>query len=156
MFILDFWNSALRALSLSPHGAMFTTLPHCSRAKRRLWTLTVVLLYLVRFWSINDKFCVTATANTGWNICWITGLEVLTTVVVKVSILWDTTPCIPLKAQRCFGGTSFLHLQGRRINHARNQSEASSKQGHSRVHESLPLVATSYGHLHCDGLLKYY
>jgi hypothetical protein len=40
----------------------------------------------------------------------------------KKSIFWDATPCIPLKVHRSFGGTSSLHLHGRRISQARNQS----------------------------------
>jgi hypothetical protein len=44
------------------------------------------------------------------------------------SVFWDITPCSPLKVNRRFGGTCRLHLQGPRINHARNQHEAGSKQ----------------------------
>jgi hypothetical protein len=43
------------------------------------------------------------------------------------SILWNITPCIPLKVNRRFGGTCLLHLQGRRISKVRNQHDASSK-----------------------------
>jgi hypothetical protein len=39
---------------------------------------------------------------------------------MKSSILWDITPCSPLKANRRFGGTC-LHLQGQRISQARKQ-----------------------------------
>jgi hypothetical protein len=52
------------------------------------------------------------------------GLEVLTTVVTKGTIFWDTTPCSPLKVNRRFGGTHRLHLQGR-ISRERNQRESS-------------------------------
>jgi hypothetical protein len=51
-------------------------------------------------------------------------IEVLTTVVMKSSVLWDITPCSPLKVKRCFGGTFCFHLQGQRI----NQQETSLKQ----------------------------
>jgi ferredoxin-thioredoxin reductase catalytic subunit len=44
-------------------------------------------------------------------------------VVMKSSIFWDITPCSLLKINRRFGGTC-LHLQGRRISHARNQRES--------------------------------
>jgi hypothetical protein len=44
------------------------------------------------------------------------------------SILWDTTPRSPLKANRRFGGTCRLSLQGQRISQARNQREAGNKQ----------------------------
>jgi hypothetical protein len=36
----------------------------------------------------------------------IVGFEVLTAVVMKSYIFWDITPCIPLKVNRRFGGTS--------------------------------------------------
>jgi hypothetical protein len=36
-------------------------------------------------------------------------------VVMKISTVWDTTPCSPSKACRSFGGTCRLHLQCRRI-----------------------------------------
>jgi hypothetical protein len=50
--------------------------------------------------------------------------EVLTAVVMKSSIFWDTTPCSPLKVNRHFGGIVRLHLQGRRVSEARNQRES--------------------------------
>jgi hypothetical protein len=40
---------------------------------------------------------------------------------MKSSVFWDTTLCSPLKVNGRFGGTSRLHLQGRRISHARNR-----------------------------------
>jgi hypothetical protein len=48
------------------------------------------------------------------------GFQFLTAVV----IFWDITPCSPLRVNR--GGTCRLHLQGRRIRQARNQSEPAS------------------------------
>jgi hypothetical protein len=56
------------------------------------------------------------------------GFEVLTVVVMKNSVIWDITPCSPLKVNRRFRGTSRVHLQGRRISEARNQCEAGGKQ----------------------------
>jgi hypothetical protein len=44
---------------------------------------------------------------------WYLGFEVLTSVVMKISIFWDIAPCSPLKVNRCFGGTCFLRIQGR-------------------------------------------
>jgi hypothetical protein len=38
------------------------------------------------------------------------------------SIIWDKTPCSPLKANRRFGSTCRLRLQGRRKKRARNQN----------------------------------
>jgi hypothetical protein len=43
---------------------------------------------------------------------------------MKSSVFWDITPCSPLKANRRFGGTCRLHLQGRRISRSRNQRES--------------------------------
>jgi hypothetical protein len=40
------------------------------------------------------------------------GFEVLTAVVMKSFIVWDITPCSPLKVHKRFGGTYRLHLQG--------------------------------------------
>jgi hypothetical protein len=42
----------------------------------------------------------------------LVGFEVLTAVVIKSTTFWDITPCSPLKANQCFGGTYRLHLQG--------------------------------------------
>jgi hypothetical protein len=50
--------------------------------------------------------------------------EILTTVVMKISIFWIITPCSPLKANQRFGRTNHLHLQVWRINQARNQGES--------------------------------
>jgi hypothetical protein len=46
------------------------------------------------------------------------GFGVLTAVATKNSILMDITLCSPLKVNPSFGGTSRLHLQGRRIRQA--------------------------------------
>jgi hypothetical protein len=47
------------------------------------------------------------------------GLEVLyTPVVMKSYVVWDITPCGPLKVNRSFGGTRRPRLQGRRISQA--------------------------------------
>jgi hypothetical protein len=43
------------------------------------------------------------------------GCEVLIAVVMKSSMFWDITPCSLFKVNRRFGGTSCLHLHGRRI-----------------------------------------
>jgi hypothetical protein len=44
--------------------------------------------------------------------------------VVEKYIFWNTTPCSPLKVNRCFGGKYRLHLQGRRISRTRYQRES--------------------------------
>jgi hypothetical protein len=68
---------------------------------------------------------------------------------VKSCIFWDITPCNPLKVNRRFGGTCRLHLQGRRISQARNQSE-SRWQARSYIPEDRTL------HNHrCENLKSY-
>jgi hypothetical protein len=52
------------------------------------------------------------------------GFEVSMAVVMKSFIFWDITPCSPLKVNRRFGGTSRLHLQGRKTCQVRTQHEA--------------------------------
>jgi hypothetical protein len=56
------------------------------------------------------------------------GFEVLTAVVMKKSIFWNTRPRSPWKANRHFGGTCYLHLQGGRLSQSRNERKAGSKQ----------------------------
>jgi hypothetical protein len=60
--------------------------------------------------------------------CSSVGFVILTVVVMESSIVWDITPCSPVKVNRRFGETCRLHLQGRRINQARNKREAGSRQ----------------------------
>jgi hypothetical protein len=50
---------------------------------------------------------------------------------MKSFIFWDTTPCSPSKVNRRFGWTCGLHLQGRRINQARNQREVGKDSHYS-------------------------
>jgi hypothetical protein len=45
--------------------------------------------------------------------------------------------CSPLKVNRRFGGICRLHLQGRRISHARKRYEAGSKQSNRLVEISV-------------------
>jgi hypothetical protein len=51
--------------------------------------------------------------------------EALTAVLMKSTIFWDITPCIPLSVNRRLGGTNRLNLKGRKIKRwtkpARNQ-----------------------------------
>jgi hypothetical protein len=42
-------------------------------------------------------------------------------VAIKSPIVWDMTPCSPVKANRRFGGTYRLRLQRRRVSQARNK-----------------------------------
>jgi hypothetical protein len=56
--------------------------------------------------------------------------------LLNSSIFWNTMPCSPLKVNPRFGGTYRLHLQSRRINQARNQLEAGSKQSSCLAYSS--------------------
>jgi hypothetical protein len=49
--------------------------------------------------------------------------------MLKSAIFWDTTSCSPLKINRHFAETYRLHLQGRRISRARNQSASRWQAG---------------------------
>jgi hypothetical protein len=46
------------------------------------------------------------------NISYFVRFEVFTAVVIKSFILWDITPCSPLKDNRCFGGICRFQIQG--------------------------------------------
>jgi hypothetical protein len=48
-------------------------------------------------------------------------------VIAESSIFWNMMPCSQLKMNWCFGGTSCLHLQERRVSQGRNQCEAGIK-----------------------------
>jgi hypothetical protein len=50
--------------------------------------------------------------------------EVLTAVVMKSVVFWDTTPYSPFTVGRSFGGTYRLHFQGRRMSQATNERES--------------------------------
>jgi hypothetical protein len=56
--------------------------------------------------------------------------EILTAMVVKISIFWDITLCSPLKVNLRFGGICRLHLQGRRISKARHLLHAGGTNRH--------------------------
>lgn len=55
------------------------------------------------------------------------GSEVFTPVVIKSYFFWDITSYRPLKVDQGFGGIFRFHVQGIRINEARNQHEDESK-----------------------------
>jgi hypothetical protein len=44
------------------------------------------------------------------------------------SVIWDISPCSPVKVNRRFEETCRLHLHGRRVSQGRNRHEASRKQ----------------------------
>jgi hypothetical protein len=68
-----------------------------------------------------------------WNTFIAQCVHILTiwVMVMKTSIFWDM-PCSPLRVNRRVGDTRRLHLQGSRINEARNQHEGRNKQ--SQIH----------------------
>jgi hypothetical protein len=49
---------------------------------------------------------------------------VLSPVVMKCSIFWAITPYSPLNVKRIFEWTWRLHIQGRKVNQARNQPQS--------------------------------
>jgi hypothetical protein len=57
-----------------------------------------------------------------------TGFEVLTAVVMKCCILWDTALCSQPKVNWRFGGVYDVHLQAQRICQTRDQHEVGTKQ----------------------------
>jgi hypothetical protein len=64
-------------------------------------------------WVHQNTFPATATKLT---VLRTVGFEVLTAVVMKSSIFWDTKQCSAFKFNRHFWGIFRLRLQGRRIN----------------------------------------
>jgi hypothetical protein len=60
-----------------------------------------------------------------------------------------------MKVNRCFGGTSRLHLEGRRINRARNLHEAGSKQNiQQTTRRYIQEDVTIHNH-RCENLKSY-
>jgi hypothetical protein len=49
--------------------------------------------------------------------------KVLTAVLMKRSIFWDTRLCSPLEVNGSFGGICQLNLQGLKVNEGRNHHE---------------------------------
>jgi hypothetical protein len=64
-------------------------------------------------------------------------------VMLRHSVLWNVTPCSPLKVSRLFGGTFHLHLPRRRMSQARNQHEAGNFQRTTRRCITEPYIITS-------------
>jgi hypothetical protein len=69
------------------------------------------------------EFCQILSSHCGDHEENYAEFNVLTAVVMKSSVLWDITPCSPLKANWSFGVTRHLHLQDRRISQASDQPE---------------------------------
>jgi hypothetical protein len=79
----------------------------------------------------------------------------------RSSVFWDIAPCSPLKVNRRFRGTCYLHLllQGRKISEARNQNEIGSMRswfvGFQRtIGWYIPEARSLHSHL-CDNLESY-
>jgi hypothetical protein len=76
------------------------------------------------------------------------GFEALSAVIMKSSVFWDITPYSPLKANRRFGGTCRLQLQGQGISQARNQRESRLRPWRWKRH-ILPKHRLTFHGLHC-------
>jgi hypothetical protein len=80
-----------------------------------------------------------------WSSIYYVGFEVLTAVIMKSAIFWDITPCSPLSVNRCFRGTSRLHLRGREISWARKSVKAGGKQ----LENEKPIKILCKNHVLC-------
>jgi hypothetical protein len=94
------------------------------------WTIPV-LLPRVSFWCVvvfPIAYSVCYNREHGHYCCLNPSRLILYVVgnnyLVKSTIFWDITPYSPLKLNWRFGGTYYLHLQGRRISRARNKRES--------------------------------
>jgi hypothetical protein len=80
-----------------------------------------------------------AVPNMQWKYVYLCTTWSSHSMVTQSAILWDITPCSPLKVNRRFGGTCRLRCQSRRISKARNQRETGVKQNvlvsYSLIHE---------------------
>jgi hypothetical protein len=79
---------------------------HYRRINRRIFTLSFVLV----------------------NTLQRAGLEILTAVIMKISLFWDIPQCSTLEVNLRFRGTCRLHLQDWREWQGREQHETSCKQ----------------------------
>jgi hypothetical protein len=55
--------------------------------------------------------------------------EVLIALTAESTVFWDVMPCSPVEVLLLFGGTYYLHLQGRRVSQAGNQQDEGSSLG---------------------------
>jgi hypothetical protein len=76
-------------------------------------------------------------------------------LIMKGSIFWDIKPCSLLKFNRRFRGIYRLHLQGRRISHARNQSGSISQAQPTRMLISLLMFNWEVFIVLCCGMLAF-
>jgi hypothetical protein len=59
-----------------------------------------------------------------------TGFEVLAAVSIESTVFWDVMLFNPIEGLRRFGGTYFLHLQGRKISHTKSTNESATSVSH--------------------------
>jgi hypothetical protein len=62
--------------------------------------------------------------NIKTNSYMFVGFEVLTAMVMKSAVFSDVKSCRPVEVHRCFGGTYYLHFQGRMVSQAIDQQES--------------------------------
>jgi hypothetical protein len=67
-----------------------------------------------------------------------------------VALFWDIALCSLLKVNQCFGGTSCLHCQSRRILQARNQHKPGSKQWTTQGYIAEDRTS---GHTNCANII---
>jgi hypothetical protein len=91
-----------------------------------LWMvdLSVIWLYTQLFFVICSSLHIKQNMKPNY-----VGFEVFPAVVMTSFVLCDITLCSPLKDNLRSRGTYCLHLQGRRMSHARNHHKAGSKKG---------------------------
>jgi hypothetical protein len=107
---------------------------------QRLWwcckgMLPIIIFFCTIHLDISDLYTMT-TKLEQWPLCThfrivtITkvGFQVLTAMVIKISIFWDIMLCSMLKVKWCFRRKCSLHLQDQQASEAKNQHEADSKQ----------------------------
>jgi hypothetical protein len=87
--------------------------------------------------------------------------ELLTDVVIRSTLFWDIISCTQLKANRRFGGTFCLHLEGWSLKCVSNRQEISAKCGRSwqgyrhlalrpwRIQYVVPKSRLTSSRLHC-------
>jgi hypothetical protein len=81
------------------------------------------------------------------------GYEVLTAVIMKGPLFWDTMPCSTLKVNQHFRGICFLNLQGQRISQSWNHHEARSKD--SLLPAGGDMLLRNVGWLSTDYMMLY-